>query len=68
MCKGTTGLSVPYLEKESNECCLVNPHFALMQIKAVVASSHVGFVKAIANDFTDNAKLCQNKMSGAEVI
>ena len=25
-----------------------NPHFALMQIKAVVASSHVGFVRAIA--------------------
>ena len=36
-----------------NQCCLgwegVNPHFALMQvIVAVVASSHVGFVRAIA--------------------
>ena len=60
-------VSVPYLEKESNECSLVEPTFSLIQIKAVVASSHVRFVGAIANDLTDNAKLCQNKMSVAEV-
>ena len=56
------------LKKNQMNVVLSNPHFALMQIKTVVANSHVGFVEAIANDFTDNDKLCQNKMSGAEVI